>query len=338
MPTRHSRALTPILALFLSFGSGVALGKSFFKNKVPHGAVNNCSTCHISTGNPATWNAFGLDIKDTMVGSQPDWAAVCDLDSDGDGFTNGEELLDPDCLWASGSPLPGDSANVTNPGDPDDFPADPEPEPEPDIIIEADVEEPAEDAGPEPEPDVAIEADVEEPVEDAGPEPEPDVAIEADAEAPIEDAGSAPEPDVITEADVEVWSYDTGEGDDTDATNAAPSPDTWGHADADNWHSEPECLDESECPDGSLCIDYVCVSQDGWTAPEPGADDGEAPGPEEDTASDEQTTSDEEGDSEDPAPSNDDGGCQGGAPSPGLFGLFMLGLIATQRKRLSLSS
>ncbi|MGB0592239.1 MAG: hypothetical protein ACPGU1_21350 [Myxococcota bacterium] len=343
MLTLKSRLLIPILALTLPIGSGVAFGKSFFKNKVPHGAVNNCSTCHISTGTPATWNAFGLDIKDTMVGSQPDWAAVCGMDSDGDGFTNGEELLDPDCLWASGSPLPGDSANVTNPGDPDDFPADPEPEPEPDVIIEADVDEPAEDAGPEPEPDVIIEADVDEPAEDAGPEPEPDDAIEADVEAPIEDAGPAPEPEDVTAV--------SDASEETDASDAEtepmpepdtidePSPhDTWGPSDAD--YREPECFDESECPDGSLCIDYVCVSQDGWTAPEPGGqDDATGPGPDEDATPDEQATSDEEDDDDaTPAPSEDDGGCQGGAPSSGLLGLFILGLIATQRRRLTLSS
>jgi len=335
MLTPKSRALIPALALTLSLGGGVAFGKSFFKNKVPHGAVNNCSTCHISTGNPATWNAFGLDVKDTMVGGQPDWAAVCAIDSDGDGFTNGEELLDPDCLWSSGSPLPGDSADVTNPGDPDDFPSEPEPEPEPDVIIEADVDEPAEDAGPNPEPDITVETDVE-------------ADVEADVEGPIEDAGPAPEPgDVVEGSDT------TDEADTTDA-EAAPmpepdiidepsTPDTWGEGDADNWHSEPECFDGSDCPGGSLCIDYVCVAQDGWTAPEPGGqDDAEAPGPDEDAAPEAQDTAQAQGEGDDPeaespADSEDEGGCQGGAPSPGLFGLFMLGLIMTQRRRLTLS-
>ena len=35
---------------------------------------------------------------------------------------------------------------------------------------------------------------------------------------------------------------------------------------------------------------------------------------------------------------DEDGGCQGGAPSPGLSGLFMLGMVALQRRRAILSS
>ena len=58
------------------------------------------------------------------------------LDSDGDGWTNGEELLDPDCEWSTGDPMPGDVVDVTKPGDASDFP--PEFEPEPDVVAEGD--------------------------------------------------------------------------------------------------------------------------------------------------------------------------------------------------------
>ena len=30
------------------------------------------------------------------------WSAICNLDSDGDGKTNGEELGDPNCVWTKG--------------------------------------------------------------------------------------------------------------------------------------------------------------------------------------------------------------------------------------------
>jgi hypothetical protein len=38
------------------------------------------------------------------------------LDSDGDGFTNGTELQDPQGSWTIGSPKPGDAGKVSNPG------------------------------------------------------------------------------------------------------------------------------------------------------------------------------------------------------------------------------
>ena len=333
--------MRPIITLIVTLGltslAGSAEAKSFFKFKIPNGSVNNCSTCHVSTSNPVSWNAFGEDVLDTLVGLQPDWAALCPLDSDGDGATNGEELLDPNCEWVSGAD-PGSSADVTNPGDPNDFPAEPEPEPEPepDSVIESDVEEAAEDAGPGPEPDGAIAPDVDTPSEDAGEAPEPDDVVEADVEAPSEDAGEAPEPDDAVEVS------DASDGADTLDAEAEPAPepdsidepsaeDTLGHSDASNRHSEPECFDESECPGGSLCIDYVCVSQDGWTAPEPGGqDDAEAPGPDEDAAPEEQEEEEEEeeegDDSQAPAVSEDEGGCQGGRSSttPALLALFAL--------------
>ena len=49
-------------------------------------------------------------------------AALAVIDSDGDGFSNGEELQDPDGAWQNGQPAPGDPSLVTNPGSPDDFP------------------------------------------------------------------------------------------------------------------------------------------------------------------------------------------------------------------------
>lgn len=37
------------------------------------------------------------------------WLSICQLDSDGDGRTNGEELGDPDCVWSKNG-----ETNVTN--------------------------------------------------------------------------------------------------------------------------------------------------------------------------------------------------------------------------------
>ena len=49
-------------------------------------------------------------------------AELAALDSDGDGRTNGEELLDPLGRWERGEPQPGDDSRVTNPGVEDDPP------------------------------------------------------------------------------------------------------------------------------------------------------------------------------------------------------------------------
>jgi len=43
------------------------------------------------------------------------WTAVCPLDSDHDGRTNGQELGDPNCTWKLGMASPS-SSNLTHPG------------------------------------------------------------------------------------------------------------------------------------------------------------------------------------------------------------------------------
>lgn len=40
---------------------------------------------------------------------------MCTLDSDNDGFTNGQELGDPDCVWKNGI-VPHRTNNITHPG------------------------------------------------------------------------------------------------------------------------------------------------------------------------------------------------------------------------------
>jgi hypothetical protein len=81
---------------------------------VPNALTNSCNTCHTTT-NPAAWNSFGDDVKANLVEEVPDWASVCDIDSDGDGATNGQELGDPDCVWVKGDANP--AGDVFHPGD-----------------------------------------------------------------------------------------------------------------------------------------------------------------------------------------------------------------------------
>ena len=96
------------------------LAKPAFVSSVPNAATFGCNACHDSAFDPVTWNAFGVDLQETMVAGLPDWAAVCGLDSDGDGATNGEELADPDCEWVFGDSDP--SGDVYDPSDPDATP------------------------------------------------------------------------------------------------------------------------------------------------------------------------------------------------------------------------
>ncbi len=180
-----SRLIVAILTLSLS--AGVAMAKSTFKTKVPNGPVTNCLTCHTKTSPPAAWNVFGLDVKANLSDGSPDWDAVCGMDSDGDGWTNGEELLDPDCLWSIGDPMPGDPADVTKPGDASDSPPEPEPEPEPDVIDEPDViaEADADEIGPESDASDQVDAD------ETG--PESDASDKADADGGGCGAGGGPQ-------------------------------------------------------------------------------------------------------------------------------------------------
>ncbi|MDP6943113.1 MAG: hypothetical protein QF464_03095 [Myxococcota bacterium] len=111
---------TGVALLTLLFSTSV-VAKPTFVVYVPNGSTNGCVTCHVDSATPVTWNEFGDDLKASMVDDLPDWAAVCDLDSDGDGASNGLELGDPDCDWVFGdSDPPGD---VFNPGDETSTPA-----------------------------------------------------------------------------------------------------------------------------------------------------------------------------------------------------------------------
>ena len=100
------------------------IGRSFRVSKVPYGSKYSCNTCHTNGGGTPR-NSFGLDVESRVTpnGTEVFWGPeLAALDSDGDGFTNGEELQDPDGLWSEGSPNPGDPALVTHPGNPNDFP------------------------------------------------------------------------------------------------------------------------------------------------------------------------------------------------------------------------
>lgn len=153
MTHTSSRALSAslvVLAVAASYAPDAAALNTFLTT-VPNTSVAGCQTCHIGKFGGKNWNDFGLDVKANLSGGAPDWGAVCDLDSDGDGASNGQELQDAACEWLVGAAQPGDLSLVTAPGDPTSSP-----EPEDPIVVE----EPAgEDAGPVPPADEAAAAD-----------------------------------------------------------------------------------------------------------------------------------------------------------------------------------
>ena len=92
--------------------------RGFRVNMMPHGNVAGCNTCH-TTGGGSARNAFGLAVgaRVSPGGNEVFWgAALAALDSDGDGFTNGQELQDPNGTWRSGQLPPGNVSLVTQPG------------------------------------------------------------------------------------------------------------------------------------------------------------------------------------------------------------------------------
>ncbi len=98
--------------------------------QIPSGFVNNCSNCHMSPIGGDARNPFGQTVEGNFLTAIGDFGNVlwgpelAAIDSDGDGFTNGEELGDPEGTWQIGDPAPIDAADVTLPGDPDSHPPD----------------------------------------------------------------------------------------------------------------------------------------------------------------------------------------------------------------------
>jgi len=118
------------ILLFLILG-GVAtstfvMARMFRPAQVPNGTVKSCLTCHVTPGGDR--NAFGREVERNFLSTpgsagNVQWGpALAQLDSDGDGFTNGQELQDPAGTWVIGQADPGNPALVTSPGDPNDFP------------------------------------------------------------------------------------------------------------------------------------------------------------------------------------------------------------------------
>ena len=102
----------------------VADARSFRRAEIPHGNTVDCQGCH--NGRGGSRNDFGLDMFPDFLTSPNSSGSViwnielAELDSDGDGYTNGEELGDPLGTWSSGDADP--DMTPSNPGSADETP------------------------------------------------------------------------------------------------------------------------------------------------------------------------------------------------------------------------
>lgn len=128
----HCRSF--VLAALVVSVTGAAQARPFRVNEVPNGPVAACFTCHVYPGGPRT--AFGETIEHYggvgfLVDSHVQWSnlalvdpahpgepakTLAQIDSDGDGRTNGEEMLDPNGAWSIGQAQPGNGELVRLPG------------------------------------------------------------------------------------------------------------------------------------------------------------------------------------------------------------------------------
>jgi Bacterial Ig domain/Immunoglobulin domain len=104
---------TPVvLILGMTLAAQNLLAVSSYVNQIPNGATFSCANCHVNPAGGGTRTGFG----NAFANNSHLWnATLAALDSDGDGYSNGVELADPNGTWRTGQPNP--SGTVYNPGD-----------------------------------------------------------------------------------------------------------------------------------------------------------------------------------------------------------------------------
>jgi dopamine beta-monooxygenase len=99
--------------------ASASFAHSFYNSRFPNSArVTDCSGSavaaagHVRTSGGGPRNQFGIDFSN----AGRTWTtALCQMDSDGDGVSNGAELGDPSCTWTEGA-VPQFDTGITHPG------------------------------------------------------------------------------------------------------------------------------------------------------------------------------------------------------------------------------
>ena len=117
----HTRYSAIVLTAIFVAGWLVAdaEARGFRMQKLPN-VPAGCNTCHTSGGGTPR-NSFGLAMEALVTpdGREVFWGPeLAALDSDGDGFTNGQELGDPEGTWGRAMRRRGMPTKLPIPGTP----------------------------------------------------------------------------------------------------------------------------------------------------------------------------------------------------------------------------
>lgn len=123
------RALVPLLlggvaAVGMTLASVPTEARPFRVGQIPSGDRFECGNCHVAPAGSGPRNVFGTMVEEDYLEMREgrlsvDWGRdLAGEDADGDGYTNGEELGDPDGSW-DGRPIrdfepshPGDASQT----------------------------------------------------------------------------------------------------------------------------------------------------------------------------------------------------------------------------------
>lgn len=104
-----------LVLILMLFAPSLVFARSNRVAQVPHGSNFGCDICHTAAGGLTN---FGFDSFTYTENGNVVWANLANKDSDGDGYTNGVELGDPNGVWRTGQAAPGGA--FTDPNDADD--------------------------------------------------------------------------------------------------------------------------------------------------------------------------------------------------------------------------
>jgi len=117
---RDLRLLVLLTLVLWGLVESPAIARPFRVGLIPNGAENRCANCHVNPAGGGSRDLFGQDVEGLVSprGREEFWDAVlAAVDSDEDGFTNGQELGDID-----GDGVPERTVNISLPGDADASP------------------------------------------------------------------------------------------------------------------------------------------------------------------------------------------------------------------------